>query len=67
MEKTSLEEIIEGLQLIHQAEPDAQLSAEHDELWVGDINKHSDEVKQKLADLGWSVGHSGIDAFHRYV
>ncbi len=67
MEKTELEELIESLQLIRQAEPNAYISAEHDEIYIGDITKHSDEVKQKLADLGWHIGYSGIDAFHRFV
>lgn len=61
--KTRLAEIIEGLNIIHQVEPDADFSAEHDEIYCGDPEKYSVDQKVTLEELGWEE-HEGFTFRH---
>lgn len=47
--------LIDGLQIIMKAEPDANVDAQHDQIYVGayDPDKMSEEDRAKLDATGW--------------
>jgi hypothetical protein len=52
---TKLEKLIEGLQIIHEYQSDAELSGSHEVLLVGEYSESdwSDEDIEKLDSLGF--------------
>lgn len=52
-----MKRVFEGMQLILSVEPDALLSAEHDEIWAGgevSYSKMTAEQKNRMEELGWT-------------
>lgn len=65
MERTSLDELIEGLTLIRSVDPKSYFSAEHDEVFCGEVEKFSEDQRKQMAELNWSVSDFG--AWHHWV
>lgn len=60
-----LNDFVEGLLIIQQRNPETDLSAEHDVIYVGDSNKFSQSEKEKLESLGFYV--SEVEECFKYI
>jgi hypothetical protein len=65
MNTNTLNDVIEGLRLIYSVQPDADIAAEHEEIYCGDAEHFSDIHLALLKGWGWEPTDSGN--FRRYV
>lgn len=62
----TLEEIIAGLTLINTKSGRGKfITAEHDEIWSGEIDDFTPEEIAQMEEWGWTV--SEYESFHRFV
>lgn len=58
--RSTLDLIIEGLQIVKAVEPTSIVSAEHEVIIAGlQVDLYSDEQKARLTELGWSPSTKG--------
>jgi hypothetical protein len=57
-------ELLSGLLIIKEFDPDTELMAEHDQIWCGDAEKASEDQKQRLEELNWFISE---DAFSHWT
>jgi len=57
---STLDLIIEGLQIVKSVEPATIISAEHDVIIAGlDVTKYDEEKTARLTELGWQPNSKG--------
>lgn len=63
---TLMAQVITGLSLIIEHEPDAQLNWEHDVIYAGDLTKNysADDIR-RLEELGWGI-NAEYDCFYHF-
>lgn len=67
MEKPKrIQRIIEGLQILAKYDPDTDITANEEELWVGAGVKPKDEDRKRLNYLGWHEDDD-VESWRHYI
>lgn len=59
--------ILEGMQIIAKYDPQFDMCAEHDQIWVGHDVEVSEEDKKRLLDLNWFQDSDADDSWSHFV